>query len=143
MDRPRKTRDEIIGELLAPHRIPPEVSAAADKGLETWRNRSFWNRTTLDSGGSARDHPWLTPHTFPADICLHYGGATRPRLSTSSADYEQFNPDFLMPKLHKYIISCLIRMFTWALVILVLAVVCDYYTAAPTSLMAFTQRQTD
>lgn len=57
MDRPRKTRDEIIRELLAPHRIPPEVLSAADKGLETWRNRSIWDRTTHDIGGNARDHP--------------------------------------------------------------------------------------
>jgi hypothetical protein len=124
-DRPRKTRDEIIRELLVPHRIPPEVLSAADKGLETWRNRSIWNRTTPDIGGNARDHTWLTHHTPPADVCLHYGGASRPRLSTSSVDYRQFNPDLLMPKLHKYIISCLLRMFIGALVILALAVICD------------------
>ena len=28
-----------------------------------------------------------------------------------------------MPKLHKYIVSCLLRMFTWALIILVLVMV--------------------
>ena len=142
MDRARKTRDEIIKELLINYRVPPEILIEADKGLVVYKNRQFfWQRSAQVSGSSVHLHPWFTQQYLHPGISPNNSGTSPKSLHFSlKGNYEDDNSPEIVTKRKDFVVSCLIKMLAWSLMIPVLAFICDTFSKTPSFFVAYLYR---